>query len=378
MKYKKIAAIALNMIRGKNTKSGSNESIRYILTIAGSFLVFLVIIVSLIVSIPVIVMQKALSGVDTVHAEMISFAETQIQRSAEYSNNILSDLWRFITGDDTYALYKDIDYEDILIIYALKYKEFDKVQSRSKSRVDAIARSFIRIEVDEEGNETKSLKSFFEVIEESSLDEQSKKIAINMHCIRMYNQLQSGVYAEYGSKNFGTVIFKESNIDVVYFNQTDTRWATLPYGDGTIGRAGCGPACLAICAASFGLNVGPVDVANWAADNGYKASGFGSYHSLIPDGAAHYGLNCESIESAQGIVDALSEGKLVIALMGQGTFTSSGHFIVLRGVTQSGKILVADPFTYAFCNREWDLKTVIYKEAKHGASAGGPFWALWI
>ena len=43
----------------------------------------------------------------------------------------------------------------------------------------------------------------------------------------------------------------------------------------------------------------------------------------------------------QRIVDALGEGKLVVALMSKGHFTSSGHFIVLRGV-EDEKILVAD------------------------------------
>ena len=29
--------------------------------------------------------------------------------------------------------------------------------------------------------------------------------------------------------------------------------------------------------------------------------------------------------------------------MGKGTFTSSGHFIVLRGITEQGNVLIADP-----------------------------------
>lgn len=39
----------------------------------------------------------------------------------------------------------------------------------------------------------------------------------------------------------------------------------------------------------------------------------------------------------------LSSGHIFVALMGSGHFTSSGHFILLRGVTLDGKILVADP-----------------------------------
>ena len=39
----------------------------------------------------------------------------------------------------------------------------------------------------------------------------------------------------------------------------------------------------------------------------------------------------------------MSSGKYVIANPQHGIFTRSGHFIVLRGLTSDGKILVADP-----------------------------------
>lgn len=41
--------------------------------------------------------------------------------------------------------------------------------------------------------------------------------------------------------------------------------------------------------------------------------------------------------------EALSQGKLVVASMGPGTFTRGGHFIVLTGITDDGKIKVNDP-----------------------------------
>jgi predicted double-glycine peptidase len=74
-------------------------------------------------------------------------------------------------------------------------------------------------------------------------------------------------------------------------------------------------------------------------------------------------------------VDALSSGKLVVAIMSKGHFTSSGHFIVLRGVTSEGKILVADPASQKRSQQEWDL-SLIMNEARKGAAAGGPFWAI--
>ena len=56
-------------------------------------------------------------------------------------------------------------------------------------------------------------------------------------------------------------------------------------------------------------------------------------------------------------------------------FTKNGHFIVLRGVTDNGRILVADPASYRRSEQAWDA-SVILNEARGDASAGGPFWCL--
>ena len=83
---------------------------------------------------------------------------------------------------------------------------------------------------------------------------------------------------------------------------------------------------------------------------------------------------CSATES-QRIVDALSSGKLVVAIMTKGHFTSSGHFIVLRGITKEGKILVADPASNKRSKQEWDL-SIILNEVSKSAGAGGPFWII--
>ena len=67
------------------------------------------------------------------------------------------------------------------------------------------------------------------------------------------------------------------------------------------------------------------------------------------------GLSVEGCTASepQRILDALADGKLVVALMTKGHFTKSGHFIVLRGV-QDEKILVADPASYRRSQKAWD------------------------
>jgi hypothetical protein len=126
-----------------------------------------------------------------------------------------------------------------------------------------------------------------------------------------------------------------------------------------------------------GQTVNPVEMIEWAYKNGYRCEGNGSYHSLIPDGTRHFGLKVQGFAASdpQKIIDALATGKIVIAIMGKGHFTQSGHFIVLRGVTSEGKILVADPISKNRSDQEWDI-SIIMDEACKQAGSGGPFWIV--
>ncbi len=179
--------------------------------------------------------------------------------------------------------------------------------------------------------------------------------------------------------DYGDIVFTDGGRQVVYYNQMDTRWYGELYGKSqTIGYGGCGPTAMSIVISTLtGAAIDPKEMADWAVENGYCCEGNGSYHSLIPGAAAEYSLPVEGAGQgdAQKLVDALAGGKLVVAIMGPGHFTTSGHFIVLRGVTGDGKFLVADPVSYGKSQQEWDAEIVL-DEARKNAAAGGPFWII--
>jgi len=178
--------------------------------------------------------------------------------------------------------------------------------------------------------------------------------------------------------SYSGVVFTDGYTQVTYYNQLDERWKDSAYGTDSIGGYACGPTAMAIVVSSLtSETVDPPHMAQWAYENGYWCSKSGSYHTLIPGASEEWGLSCEGCTASepQRIVDALAEGKLVVALMSKGHFTSGGHFIVLRGVTSDGKILVADPASYKRSEKEWDL-SIILNEASRRAGAGGPFWIV--
>ena len=120
-------------------------------------------------------------------------------------------------------------------------------------------------------------------------------------------------------------------------------------------------------------------MAKWAYDNGYFCENSGSYHSIIPEGAAKWGLNVQSVTdySFDNITSLMSTGNLIVVLMGNGHFTENGHFLILRGVTLDGKLLIADPASWENTQKQWDTEIII-NEAKYGCGNGGPMWSVSI
>ena len=214
-----------------------------------------------------------------------------------------------------------------------------------------------------------------ELMDKLGMDEQQRmwaEVIYNTICDAEYSA-PNGSMDNTAGMDFSDVVFtgRGNSKDVVYFSQYDPRWGGLMYGlTNTIAGAGCGPTSLAICVSTLtDTVVTPPEVCDWSVKTGHRCEGSGSYHSLIPDGAAHYNVPC------RGIGQNGNEGKLVIAIMSAGHFTRGGHFIVLRGITDDGKILVADCASYERSQKEWDL-SIFLAECNKGAAAGGPFWVL--
>lgn len=131
---------------------------------------------------------------------------------------------------------------------------------------------------------------------------------------------------------------------VPLYLQYQDPWGSNAYGDGTIRKNGCCPTCLAMVFSYLcQKNIYPDDVAAWAG-NKYYVNGAGTSWGIFTPASSHWGVTCTNIgKSEASMVQALRDGKLVVASMGPGTFTKGGHFIVLTGITESGKIRVNDP-----------------------------------
>lgn len=168
--------------------------------------------------------------------------------------------------------------------------------------------------------------------------------------------------------------------DVVYFCQADEQWANQLYGTDPIGPYGCGPTAMAMAVASMtDTDTDPAKMAAWAAEHGYWARRSGSYHSIVMGTAQGFGLKAEAItqRTPEELRHILSSGGMVVALMGRGHFTDGGHFILLRGTTLTGGILVADPNSLERSLEVWDPQLIL-DELSSARDNGAPLWSLTV
>lgn len=161
------------------------------------------------------------------------------------------------------------------------------------------------------------------------------------------------------------------------FIQWDKRWGSIPYGkSGTIATSGCGPTSMAmvitgLCGNVKGIDrngdgiVDPSETAAYSVANGFRVEGVGTDWGLFANIGAKAGLKVTQYTPSnyQAVLQALQSGKPVIASMTPGDFTSYGHFIVLTGVTQDGKIKVNDPNSEEKSKKTWDFNSVIVAQA---------------
>lgn len=131
--------------------------------------------------------------------------------------------------------------------------------------------------------------------------------------------------------------------------------------------SGCNVTSVAMVAAYLtGEEHSPEKLFSWALEkNLYHGDGLS--HSAMSKVAANYGVSGKWIgRDGDAVIEALKAGKPVIAHMGPGLFTSRGHYIVLRGVTEDGKILVNDPSSAKRSKLAYPLKSIL-REARTSA-----------
>ena len=141
--------------------------------------------------------------------------------------------------------------------------------------------------------------------------------------------------------------------------QWDRRWGYALYGSSTIvAVSGCGPTCIAMVACGLtGRNdITPAKVASYSANNGFLTESRDTSWDLMTYGAEEYGITGTELGLDEAaMANQLAAGHPIIASMGAGDFTSSGHFIVLTGYA-NGSFTVNDPNSLVRSGETWSFE----------------------
>lgn len=143
--------------------------------------------------------------------------------------------------------------------------------------------------------------------------------------------------------------------------QIDPQWAAERYANDTIGESGCGPTCLSMVYANLTgrTEMDPVKMCAYSERGGYVEAGATSW-TFMTNGAAGLGLRAEELAADATTVKArVASGHPVIAILGPGDFTTTGHFIVICGLDGNGKVVIRDPNSAENTNRAWDLDKIL-------------------
>lgn len=150
--------------------------------------------------------------------------------------------------------------------------------------------------------------------------------------------------------------------EVPLLMQWDKRWGYDSMGESIIGLAGCGPTCLSMAYLYFtgDLSGTPREMADYCVSNGYYA-GEGTSWSLWTDGLKEWGLYGKELSLSENSMKAvLDNGSLIVCSMRPGDFTTTGHYILIRGYDENG-FYVNDPNRRSNSSRQWDYDTLSYQ-----------------
>ena len=142
--------------------------------------------------------------------------------------------------------------------------------------------------------------------------------------------------------------------EVPVFLQWDRRWGYDSYGSEMIAVAGCGPTCMSMAYTYLTgeTDMNPRAMAEFADANGYNTDA-GTSWSFFTDGATQLGLEGKELGLDEAkMKQELDNGKVIICSMRPGDFTTTGHFIVIRGYDAKG-FLVNDPNSKENSGKHW-------------------------
>lgn len=138
---------------------------------------------------------------------------------------------------------------------------------------------------------------------------------------------------------------------LTYYSQIDNRWSNQIYTSSgnysqTIGSSGCGPTCASMIVSSIKGIITPDIMATLFVKNGYRSANNGTYWSAYRAVADEFNIGYQETADINKVIDLLKNNNYVICSVGNGLFTTGGHYIVIVGI-EGNTLKIYDPYNYS-------------------------------
>ncbi len=194
-------------------------------------------------------------------------------------------------------------------------------------------------------NEVQELPST-EIVEQNETDEQNLEQEVEDESF----ELQGDIAYE-GDKARSWNVTLGNYKGLTYYSQIDNRWRNKRYSSTgnasqTIGLSGCGPTSASMIVTACKGAITPDVMSDLFVKYGYRSANNGTYWSAFRAIADEFDIGYKETSNVDTAISLLRNNNYVVASVGNGLFTTGGHFIVLTGI-DGDTIKVYDPYLYA-------------------------------
>ena len=186
-----------------------------------------------------------------------------------------------------------------------------------------------------------------EIVEQTEKQEQevSAEQEVESEEFELQGEIAYNGTTEYPNISLGNYV------GLTYYNQTDSRWRYHQYssiGDSsqTIGTSGCGPTSASMVVTAIKGTITPPEMGDLFVQYGYRSANNGTYWSAFRWVADVFDIGYQECSSLDTAVDLVRNNNYVIVSVGNGLFTTGGHFIVIVGI-EGDTLKIYDPYLYS-------------------------------
>ena len=185
-----------------------------------------------------------------------------------------------------------------------------------------------------------------EIIEQSEEDEQNQEQEVENEAF----ELQGNIAYE-GDRAVSWDVELGDYKGLTYYSQLDSRWKNKMYSsvnnsNQTIGSSGCGSTSAAMIVTACKGAITPDTMSDLFVKYGYRSTNDGTYWSAFRAIADEFNIGYTETYDIQRALQLLQNNHYVVVSVGNGLFTTNGHFIVLVGI-DGDTIKVYDPYLYS-------------------------------